>query len=206
MLEPPTTIRHPVHMTRNADPTGAPQPGPFAFLSRRRFLAAGLGGIAAVAGVGAGATRWVRGPVPPVDGLQVLSPPAYRTLALVVDATLGSDAFDVASLDLPRAFDAFLVDEHPANVRDLTRALTLIELGPMLFDDHRTTFARLDPDERAAHWAGWATSERLVQRQVSVAFRKFLNMVFYDNEAVWPLIGYPGPSMWELMGGRPEGR
>lgn len=177
--------------------------GPFAFLSRRRFLRWSLGGAAALTGAGAAVATWVRGPAPDVAGLRALGDAQYRTLTHLVDATFAGAPVDLAALDLPRAFDAFLATEHPGNVRDLERAILLVELAPLVLDGLGTTFSRLGPTERLDYWRTWPTSERLVQRQVSIAFRKFFNMVFYDHESVWPLIGYPGPSVWELMGGRP---
>ena len=48
----------------------------------------------------------------------------------------------------------------------------------------------LEEAERLAHFERWGTSDELLRRQVSVAFRKFLSLVFYDREEVWPEIGY----------------
>jgi hypothetical protein len=35
----------------------------------------------------------------------------------------------------------------------------------------------------------------VLRRQVSIAMRKFFNLVFFDRPEVWPYIGYPGPSL-----------
>jgi hypothetical protein len=102
---------------------------------------------------------------------------------------------DVAPMDLPRAFDAFLADEPEQNVKDLQKALVLIEFGPLAFEKRLTTFSRLDVSERTAHWNEWSLSDNLLRRQVSIAMRKFFNLVYFDREEVWPYIGYPGPSM-----------
>jgi hypothetical protein len=102
---------------------------------------------------------------------------------------------DVAPMDLPRAFDDFLANEPAENVKDLQKALVLIEFGPLVFDRRLSSFSRLEPAERAAHWERWALSDKLVRRQVSVAMRKFFNLVYFDQPEVWPHIGYPGPSM-----------
>ena len=110
---------------------------------------------------------------------------------------------DAASMDLPRAFDAFLADEPEQNVRDLQKALVLIEFGPLAFDKKLTTFSRLDVAERTAHWNEWALSDNLLRRQVSIAMRKFFNLVYFDHEEVWPHIGYPGPSMKRTPGVTP---
>jgi hypothetical protein len=98
-------------------------------------------------------------------------------------------------MDLPRAFDAFLADEPEHNVKDLQKALVLIEFGPLVFEGKLTTFSRLESAERSEHWEGWAVSDNLLRRRVSIAMRKFFNLVYFDREEVWPHIGYPGPSM-----------
>ena len=101
---------------------------------------------------------------------------------------------DSSAMDLPRAFDDFLANEPEHNVKDLQRALLLLEFGPMVFERNLKTFSRLDVAERDAHWRQWAVSDNLLRRQVSLAMRKFFNLVYFDRPDVWPHIGYPGPS------------
>jgi hypothetical protein len=72
----------------------------------------------------------------------------------------------------------------------------LVEYGPVIFERRLSTFSNLAPDERRRHWRGWMESDLAVRRQVSLAFRKFLHTVYFDDPAVWPQIGYPGPSLW----------
>ncbi len=182
-------------------------PGLFGFLSRRRFLAAGLSATAAVLGVGGGGYLWIRGPLPHVEGLRVLSRAQFRTMTHIVATTYPTGSpieVDVTDFDLPRRFDEFLADEPPENIRDLKRALTLVEIAPLLFDGLGTTFSRLDQRDRNEYWAGWGASPKLGRRQVSLAFRKFLNMVFYDRPEVWPYVGYLGPSYARLVEGPVE--
>lgn len=172
--------------------------GLFSFLSRRRFLKAGLVAGGAILGIGGGGLLALRGRAPSVKGLQVLDAHEYRTLRSLVEVMLPkTDAIpiDPDSMDLPRAFDAFLADEPKHNVEDLQKALVLVEFGPLVFDGRLTTFSRLAPAERADHWSQWAVSDNLLRRQVSIAMRKFLNLVYFDHEEVWPYIGYPGPSL-----------
>ena len=101
-------------------------------------------------------------------------------------------------LELPRAFDRFLAEEPDYLRQDLRQALVLVELGPVLFDRRAVTFSRLPPAERLAHFQAWGESETLLRRQVALAFRKFMCLVFYDQPPVWPHIGYPGPSLARL--------
>ena len=177
--------------------------GLFSFLSRRRFLKVSLVAGGAVLGVGGGGLLALRGRAPKVDGLRALDAHEYRTLQSLVEVMLPrTDAVpvDAASMDLPRAFDHFLADEPAQNVRDLRKALVLIEFGPLAFDKKLTTFSRLDVADRTAHWNEWALSDNLLRRQVSTAMRKFLNLVYFDHEQVWPHIGYPGPSLKRTSG------
>lgn len=180
--------------------------GLFSFLSRRRFLKVSLVAGGAILGVGGGGFLALRGRAPKVDGLRVLDAHEYQTLRSLVEVMLPrTDAIpvDAASMDLPRAFDGFLADEPKENVADLQKALVLIEFGPLAFDKKLTTFSRLDVSERGAHWDEWGTSDNLLRRQVSIAMRKFFNMVYFDHESVWPHIGYPGPSMSRKGGAEP---
>ena len=177
---------------------GSTAEGLFSFLSRRRFLKASLVAGGAVLGVGGGGLLALRGSAPSVEGLRVLDAHEYRTLRSLVEVMLPTTEaipVDVAPMDLPRAFDDFLANEPAQNVKDLQRALVLIEFGPLVFDKRLSSFSRLEPAERAMHWQQWALSDNLLRRQVSVAMRKFFNLVYFDQPEVWPHIGYPGPSM-----------
>lgn len=178
--------------------------GLFAFLSRRRFLKASLVAGGALLGLGGGSLLALRGRAPSVDGLRVLDDHEYRTLRSLVEVMFPTSELipvDATAMDLPRAFDGFLANEPEHNVADLRKALVLIEFGPLVFDRRLTTFSRLDVSERSAHWDTWGVSDELVRRQVSIAMRKFFNLVFFDHEEVWPYIGYGGPSMLRRAGG-----
>jgi hypothetical protein len=151
--------------------------------------------------LGGGGALWVRGAVPEVAGLRGLSAAQYRTFSNIVAAMFppgGPIPVDVGALDLARAFDGFVADEPSDAVRELGLALTLVEVAPLVLDSRGTTFSRLSDEERAAYWSEWAASDRLEQRQISLGFRKFIHMVFYDTPEVWPHIGYGGPSLQRL--------
>lgn len=173
--------------------------GGFGFLTRRRVLA--LGGVGASALLVGGGVRSLLSGAPPVSGLRVLGDREYRTLDALAKTLIprggpfeiGADRFDLA-----RAFDGFLQGEPPANVEKLKRALLLFELGPLLFDKRWAAFSQLPDAERLKHYEAWANSDTLLRRQVAIAFRKFMALVFYDSPEVWPHIGYPGPSLARL--------
>ncbi len=170
----------------------------FSAVSRRKFLrvSLGIGGVVlmgsstAVLGLGGWASD--------VSGMRLLSDREYRTLAALAEALFprgGAFAFGAQDLDLARAFDRYLADEPEYIRTDLTRALFLLEWGPVIFGKHARTFSRLREEQRLAFFRGWAEGGDEMRRQISVAFRKFLSMVFYDNPGVWPAIGYRGPSL-----------
>ncbi len=163
-------------------------------LSRRRLLRLSLaaGGFLLMGGAGLLA---LRGRAPRVGGLRALTDQEYRTLSQLARALFpegGGFPVGASTVDLARAFDAFLADEPDWNREDLGRALFLLEYGPVVFERRLRTFSRLSPEERLAHFESWAEGGPL-RRQVATAFRKFLSLVFYDTPAVWPHIGYDGP-------------
>lgn len=166
----------------------------FSILSRRRFLRLSLAAGGFLVAGGAGLLALLGG-APAVPALRALGAREYRTLAQLARALFPQGgAFPVGAedVDLARAFDAFLADEPEWNRRDLSRALLLLELGPVLFEGRLRTFSRLPPAEALAHFERWSEGGE-TRRQVATAFRKFLALVFYDTPAVWPHIGYDGP-------------
>lgn len=178
-------------------------PGHFESLTRRRFLTVGLAGAGALLGAASGGLLWVRGFPPGVPGLRELSAAEYLTFANIVAAMIppGGPFDDTPAAAIPRAFDNFIADEPEAKRRELHLALTFVELAP-LFDGRGTTFSRLSVPQRQAYWAEWPASPDLLKRQISLGFRKFTNMLFYDTPDVWPAIGYGGPSLQRLAQGR----
>lgn len=189
-------LDHDARTTFVSSPTAGSN-GTFAFLTRRRLLQLGLAGSAVLVAGGVG-HRLLLGPTPEVAGLTTLSNREYKTLDTLARTLLpagGPFELGAEKLDLARAFDTFLAGEHPSNVTKLRRALALFELGPVLFEHRLVTFSNLPPGERARHYQTWVDSDTLLLRQVAVAFRKFLTLVFYDRQEAWPAIGYPGPSL-----------
>ena len=162
-------------------------------LSRRRVLQASLGAVTLVLGGGVGGLLALRGCAPHVDGLRCLSDQEYRTLGAAATALFpegGAFPVGAAQFDLARAFDGFLADEDDDRRTDLKRALMLLEYGPVVYERRAVTFSHLPAEERVAHFERWQTSDDLVRRQVALALRKFLSVVFYDRPEVWPHIGY----------------
>lgn len=137
-----------------------------------------------------------------MPGLRCLTSREYRTLANLATAIVpagGAFALGAADADLARDFDGFLADEPEWNRRDVKRALTLLEYGPVLFERRWTTFSALDDSARLQHYLLWANGDTLLLRQVALAFRKFIMLVFYDRPEAWAAIGFDGAvaSRWK---------
>jgi len=165
----------------------------FAVISRRRALTGGLALLGLVVGGGAGGLLGLRGCAPAVEGLRCLSPQEYRTLTALATAAFpegGAFPIGAADLDLARSIDAFLADEADDRRSDLKKALLLLEYGPVVYERRLVTFSHLPSYDRLEHFDRWATSDDLVRRQVALAFRKLLAVLFYDQPDVWPHIGY----------------
>lgn len=144
----------------------------------------------------------LRGRAAHVAGLRCLTDHEFRTLTSLTRALFppgGAFRFGADDAGLERAFDQFLAGEPEWNRADLKRALFLLEYGPVIFERRLRTFSRLPEAERLAHFQRWSESDTLVRRQVALAFRKFLTLVFYDRPGTWAAIGYPGP----LLGVKP---
>jgi hypothetical protein len=171
------------------------------YLSRRAFVRLGLG--AGVLGASAGlGLWWLRGTAPEVQGLGVLSAAQYRTLAALSQVHLPpcpSIAISGVDLDLARLFDTYLFDQPPADQSEAQLALQLVEYGPLLFDHRLVTFSNLSADQQLAHWTGWSRSSNATRREIYWSFARFFGLAFYDQERVWPAIGYPGPSLARLQ-------
>lgn len=173
--------------------------GPLPTLTRRRFLWGGLGAVAGLTLVGAGVFVARQPASTQVSGLKVLTLREYGITAAIARTLFpegGQYAAGADTFDLARAFDQFLLDEPYENVRDLRLALQLVEVGPLLFSATLTPFSALAEEARAAHWTTWENSSLLMRRQVSLVFRKFFAMVFYDRPELWQQLGYDGP--WEV--------
>lgn len=160
----------------------------FSVMSRRKALKLALGAGGALL-MGGGGLLALRGTAPTPSGLRILTGHEYRTMSKLAEIVVPSSG----AVDLGRAFDGFLADEPPWNIRDLKSALFLLEFGPIVFERRLTTFSNLSPAERLAHFTAWSTSSLEVRRVAGAAFRRFLLLVFYDTPSSWPKIGYEGP-------------
>lgn len=144
---------------------------------------------------GAAGLLAMRGRAPAVAGLRCLGDQEYRTLrqlALALFPREGGFPVGGEDVDLARSFDAFLADEPEWNRGDLKKGLFLLEYGPVIFERRLVTFSHLAAPERLAHFEGWAGGG-LVRRQLALALKRFLALVFYDRPEVWAHIGYDGP-------------
>lgn len=168
---------------------------PFA-TTRRRFLAAGLGG-AALLGTG-GLLGWVKlgYSLPPGEVALALSIKEMAIVRALVEALLpASDGLPSGlELGVHQRIDEELWSQPDAVRSDLKAALQLIEHGPPLFG----SFGRmtsLSPEERVRVFEQMLTSGVDVVVQAGVAFKQLCQIFYFTRPEVWPHIGYDGPWM-----------
>ena len=153
--------------------------------SRRRFLAGGLFGLAAVGLWQFWGRRRLAGPPPTAAAL---TPAQLRTLEAAFVELLDSPADGRrAAADL----DAFLADD-PEQAALMGLALTLLEhapAGPL----RARRFCRLDREGRAAVLLAWQDSRLGVRRQVHSSLRQAARFIHFARPETWADMGYDGP-------------
>lgn len=161
--------------------------------TRRRFLAAGLGG-AALLGVG-GALRWVSSgyALPAGDVCLALSTKEMVIVRSLVEALFpGGDMPSGLELDVHQRVDEE-VWAQPDDVRsDLKAAVQLLEHAPPLFG----TFGRLSSlgvQERLSVYLAMLQRGPDVVVQAALALKQLTSMHYFSHPKVWPHLGYDGP-------------
>lgn len=174
-------------------------PPPGAKPSRRGVLKKGLLGGALLA-LGGGALLFTRRSVivdPPSDGLEVLSPTEFATLSALAYRLLPHrEGFPtVESVQVARGCDRILTLVDPTGVTEIRQLLVLLEnaLPNFLFGGRTSPFTRMSTDEQDAVVAEWQTSRITVRRSGFIALRGLVMAAYFQSEATWPAIGYPGP-------------
>lgn len=168
-------------------------------MPRRGLLRWGVGALG-LAAAAAGYALHDRGPA--VGGLRLLSPRQFRTVEAIVDTLVpAGGAFPLGGQDvgLARDIDAYAAALPAELQRDFELGLVYIEYAPALVRRKLGVFSNLPPSERARVWSAWETSGEDVPSRLTTALRRLCFSKFYDHEAVWPHIGYPGPLFTEHM-------
>lgn len=166
--------------------------------TRRRLIFTGVGGMAALAGLGALGLRQARKGSPP-SGALLLSGHAVLFDA-VAGALLGpalpaEPAQRSSELSRVRSEAAKLIDNLPAGTRrEFADLLTLLDLAPA------RALLGLSGGWEGSHAAAitaWLqalrTSSLAVKTQVYFALHDLVYGGFYAEPATWAASGYPGP-------------
>lgn len=161
--------------------------------TRRRFLAAGLGG-AALLGVG-GALRWVASGyvLPAGDVCLALSTKEMVIVRSLVEALHpGGDMPSGLELGVHQRVDEE-VWAQPDDVRsDLKAAVQLLEHAPPFFGSYGR-LSSLPVEARLDVYLAMLKRGPDVVVQAAVALKQLTSMQYYSHPRVWPHLGYDGP-------------
>lgn len=124
----------------------------------------------------------------------------FKVLAAVAAAMLPpTEGFQLGAADLGVAekVEALVAADHEDVAKEFQGALFVVEYLTLV--RHGSRFSALAPEKRLAALEELQASRVGVLRQVAQGLGRAVNFVFYNEPAVWPLIGYDGP----LVGGKP---
>ena len=164
-------------------------------LKRRTLLGLGIGGTALLAlGVVGSRCGIAKTPARP---LKALSPKQFSTLAAIAErVNPGGDGFPAASeLEVAEKIDDVLSQVHPGIASEVGQALTLVEnaVAGLIFGGRLKAFTEHPPDVQDLVWSEWAESGLETRRTVYKALTALCTATYWSDEALWELVGYPGP-------------
>lgn len=163
--------------------------------TRRRFVAAGLGG-AAFLGIG-GALRWASSgyALPAGDVALALSTKEMVVVRALVDALLPGDAEGLPSglaVDVHQRIDEEVWAQPDAVRTDLKAALQLLEHSPPLLG-RLGRFTSLPQPARVAVYDAMLKRGPDVVVQAATAMKQLSHLHYFAHPRVWPHLGYDGP-------------
>jgi len=100
------------------------------------------------------------------------------------DGPAGSDV-------VPARLDDLLASLDPADVEELSMAVTLFEMGAVPL--HGRRFSRLSAANREIYLGGWMRSRIPIRREVFRQLHHLMKNLYYADPASWSAIGYGGP-------------
>ena len=171
-------------------------------LSRRGFLAVGLGSAAILAAAGWWATR----PGRPAEGLKALDADAAAFVAAIVPAVLAgtlpadADARAGAIRDTVAAFDRAVSGLTPAVQSELGQLFSLVGIAPArrLIAGVSRPWHEASVEEVDTFLSSWRTGRLDLMRAGYQALTQLVIAAWYGNPAAWAAIGYPGaPTLGE---------
>jgi hypothetical protein len=171
-------------------------------LSRRRFLAVGLGSAAILGAAG----WWAMRPGRPAAGMRMLDEDAVAFITALVPAVLAGtlprdDAARQAAIgETVAAFDRAVNGLTPAVQAELRQLFALVALAPArrLLAGVSRPWSEASVEEVSAFLAGWRSGRLDLMRAGYQALTQLMLAAWYGNPASWAAIGYPGaPSLGE---------
>lgn len=166
-------------------------------MQRRRLLQLGLGAAAVLAAAGGAVALWRPGLAQ--GWLTASALVVFRGVAgAVLDGSLPVEpARREAALDAHAVrLDAAIGNLSPATKAELSQVLALLASAPgrRLLTGLATDWPEAGTAHIQAALQSMRTSSLAPRQQVYHALRDLTNAAWYVDEAVWPTLGYPGPT------------
>ena len=122
-----------------------------------------------------------------------LSAAHHRTLRALGETLFPSTGpADPSGADIvPQAVDGLVDGMDPAQEKKLGLVLSAFELAAILRFGRR--FSSLPEEKRTRYVDGWMRSGLAPRRIVYRALRDLCATAYYNDERVWPVLGYDGP-------------
>ena len=163
-------------------------------MTRRRFLAAGIGGGSLL--LAGSALRWFSSgyallPGESAVGLSVKELCVVRSLVEAFFPATGALPSGVA-LGVHQRIDEEIWAQPPALREDLRDALQLIEHAPPLFG-FAGRMSALDAPTRERAFGRLLASDQDVVVQAAVALKQLAHLFYYGHPDTWKALGYDGP-------------
>jgi hypothetical protein len=154
-------------------------------LTRRRFIAAGVGGAARLAGAG-----WVGAARPHAGVIRALVP-----VVLAGALPAGTNARTAAIAETVDAFERAVARLAPAIQEEIGELLALLSWAPTrrLVAGMTSPWPDATHAEIATFLGDWRASRFALKRSAYRALTQLIQGAWYDNPRAWTLIGYPGP-------------
>jgi hypothetical protein len=116
-----------------------------------------------------------------------------RTLRALGDTLFPSTGpDDPAGGDIvPGGVDALLAGMDADTVKKLGAVVSAFEVAALF--RYGRTFSKLSDDKRFRYVDGWMRSRLAPRRIIYRALRVLCANAYYNDERVWPLLGYDGP-------------
>ena len=131
------------------------------------------------------------------QSLLSLDPASFSVLVALAETVCPAvgDLPGAWDLGVPERVDEHLATLHPADARDVHRALLLLENGlfGLLLDGRPRTFTASDPEARRDVLTRWRDSRLTVRRSAYRALVSLVSSSYWSLPRTFAVMGYPGP-------------